>query len=47
MPINQGHEQTDAVAKGSGRVVGLTQNPLAFIKWLLAGPEQAQLLLFQ
>ena len=30
--------------KGSGGAVGLTENPSAFRKWMVAGPEQAQLL---
>ena len=32
------------MVKGSGGAVGLTQNPSAFRKWLLAGPEQARLI---
>ena len=44
MPTDQAHEQHNAVAKGSGGAVGLTQNPSAFRKWLLAGPEQARLI---
>ena len=30
--------------KGSGGAVGLTENPSAFKKWMIAGPEQARLL---
>ncbi len=41
MPIDQAHEQNNGVVKGSDGAVGLTQNPSAFRKWLLAGPEQA------
>ncbi len=44
MPIDQAHEQNNVVVKGSGGAVGLTQNPSAFRKWLLAGPEQARLI---
>lgn len=44
MPIDQAHEQNNAIVKGSGGAVGLTQNPSAFRKWLLAGPEQARLI---
>ena len=44
MPIDQAHEQHNAVVKGSGGAVGLTQNPSAFRKCLLAGPEQARLI---
>ena len=42
MPIDQAHEQNNALVKGSGGVVGLTENPLSFRKWMLAGPEQAE-----
>lgn len=44
MPIDQAHEQNNALVKGSGGAVGLTENPSAFRKWMLAGPEQARLL---
>jgi len=30
--------------KGSGGAVGLTENPKAFRRWMIAGPEQARLL---
>lgn len=44
MPIDQAHEQNNALVKGSGGAVELTENPSAFRKWMLAGPEQARLL---
>ncbi len=44
MPIDQAHEQNNAIVKVSGGAVGLAQNPSAFRKWLLAGPEQARLI---
>lgn len=37
----QAHEQNNAVVKGSGGAVGLTQNPSALRKF---GPEQARLI---
>ena len=40
MPIDQAHEQNNELVKGSGGAVGLTKNPSAFRKWMLAGPEQ-------
>ena len=43
-PIDQAHEHNNALVKGSGGAVGLTKNPSSFRKWILAGPEQAQLL---
>lgn len=44
MPLDQGHEQNNEMVKGSGGVVGITENPTAFKKWMTAGPEQARLL---
>ena len=44
MPIDQAHEQNNALVKGSGGAIGLTENPSAFRKWMIAGPEQACLL---
>ena len=45
IPIDQAHEQNNEVVKGSGGVVGLTENPSAFRKWMVSGPEQARLLM--
>ena len=42
--IDQAHEQNNAIVKGSGGAIGLMQNPVAFRKWLLAGPEQGWLI---
>lgn len=44
IPIDQAHEQNNELVKGEGGAVGLTENPSAFNKWMLAGPEQARLL---
>ena len=44
IPIDQAHEQNNEVVKGSGGAVGLTENPSAFRKWMVSGPEQARLL---
>ena len=44
MPIDQAHEQNNELVKGSGGAVGLTQNPEAFRRWMVAGPEQARIL---
>ena len=41
MPIDQAHEQSNEHVKGSGGAVGLTENPSAFRRWMVAGPEQA------
>lgn len=44
MPIDQGHQQNNKLVKGSGGAVGLTENPVAFKRWMVAGPEQSRLL---
>lgn len=44
IPIDQAHEQENCKVKGDGGAVGLTQNPQAFHRWMLAGPDQACLL---
>jgi len=45
IPIDQGHEQNSELVKGSGGAVGITENPVAFKRWMVAGPEEARLLL--
>ena len=44
IPIDQTHEQENAKVKGKGGVIGLTENPDAFKRWMISGPEQARLL---
>ena len=44
MPIDQAHEQNNALVKGSGGAIGILQNPATLRKWLLAGPEQARII---
>ncbi len=44
MPIDQAHKQNNEFVKGSGGAVGVTENPTAFRKWMIAGPEEARLL---
>ncbi|KAJ8037688.1 hypothetical protein HOLleu_18574 [Holothuria leucospilota] len=44
MPIDQAHEQNNEFVEGSGGAIGLTENPSAFRKWMVSGPEQARLL---
>ena len=44
MPIDQAHEQNNEAVKGSGGAVELTENPSAFRKWMVSGPEQARLI---
>ena len=37
--IDQAHEQNNATVKNDGGAVGLTQNPEALRRWMVAGPE--------
>ena len=41
--IDQAHEQNNAMVKGDGGAVGLTENPNALHRWMLSGPEMARL----
>lgn len=41
MLIDQAHEQKNALIKGSGCTVGLTDNSTALQKWIIPAPEQA------
>jgi len=42
--IDQAHEQNNAVVKGDGGAVGLTESPAALQRWMVCGPEMARLL---
>lgn len=42
IPIDQAHEQNNACIKGDGGAVGLTDNPSALRRWMVAGPEVAR-----
>ena len=37
--IDQAHEQNNALVKDEGGAIGLTENPAAFLRWMVAGPE--------
>ena len=39
LAIDQGHEQNNAVMKGDGGIIGLTQDTGSLLRWALAGPE--------
>lgn len=41
--FDQAHEQENADVKGSGGCIGLTENPIAFRRWMLSGPELVRL----
>ena len=40
--IDHAHEQNNVVVKGDGGAIGLTQNPRAVLRWMVAGPEIAR-----
>ena len=42
--IDQCHEQNNAMVKGSGEAIGLTGNPGALRRWMVAGPEIARII---
>lgn len=41
--IDQAHEQNNAVVKGDGGAIGLTEDPSALRRWMIAGPEISRL----
>lgn len=45
MAIDQAHEQANAVIKGDGGAICLTENPSALKRWMVAGPEVRRLVL--
>ena len=44
MALDQVHEQLNAMVKGDGGVIGITQNDETLRRWSVAGPETARLL---
>ena len=43
MVIDQAHEQSNAVVKGDGGAIGLTEDSAALRRWMVAGPEISRL----
>lgn len=43
MAIDQAHEQANAVIKADGGAVGVTEDPSALRRWMIAGPQVSQL----
>jgi len=43
MAIDQAHEQENAVIKDDGGAVGITEDPSALRRWMVAGPVVSQL----
>ena len=41
--LDEAHEQVNALVKGDGGAVGLTENPAALRRWMIAGPGIARL----
>ena len=44
IPRDQVHEQENAKVKGKGSAIHLTENPTAFRRWMICGPEIAKVL---
>lgn len=42
--LGHAHEQMNAQVKGEGGAVGLTENPAALRRWIIAGPEIARII---
>ena len=38
MAIDQAHVQANAIIKGDGGTIGITEDPSALRKWMVAGP---------
>eukprot|EP00732_Lithocolla_globosa_P001653 Lithocolla_globosa_v1_NODE_865_length_3166_cov_7.938966.p1 type:complete len:759 gc:universal NODE_865_length_3166_cov_7.938966:2838-562(-) len=43
MALDQGHEQLNGVAKGPGGMVGLTENPVGFLRWMVVASERSKI----
>ena len=43
MAIDQAHEQANAIIKGEGGAIGVTEDPSALRRWMIAGPEVSRL----
>ena len=41
--LDHAHEQVNAVVEGEGGAVGLTENPAALRRWIVAGPQLARM----
>ena len=43
IPLDQAHEQNNEFIKGEGGVIGITENPNALLRWMVAGPDLARM----
>ena len=44
MTLDQNHEHTNELIKGEGGAVGLMENQMVLLRWIVAGPEDVRLL---
>ena len=42
--LDHAHEHVNAGVKGEGGAVGLTENPAALCRWMVAGPELSRMI---
>ena len=43
IPLDHTHKQVNALVKGEGGAVGLTESPAAIRRWMVAGPELSRM----
>ena len=43
LALDQAHEQANAIIKADGGAIGLTEDPSALRRWMVAGPEVSRL----
>ena len=43
LALDQAHEHNNALVKGDGGAIGITEHPSALLRWMTAGPEICQL----
>ena len=43
IPLDQAHEQNNELIKGDGGIIGITENPGALLRWMVARPELARM----
>ena len=43
IPLDQAHGQNNELIKGEGGAIGITENPSALLRWMVAGPELARM----
>lgn len=43
MASDQAHEQSNAIVKGDGGAIGITEDPSSLRRWMVSGPEVSQL----